>query len=103
LASFFKLARISWRDLALILGPFLLLLAVALWFASRFVHPAPPDTITITSGAEGSSFAATAQRYQKILARQGVTLKVLPSQGSLDNLKRLADPKMKVDIGFGER
>ena len=100
LAAFSKLSRISWRDLALILGPFLLLVIVALWLASRFVHPAPPDTITITSGAEGSTFANHAERYRKILARQGVTLKVLPSQGSLDNLKRLADPKQKVDIGF---
>jgi TRAP-type uncharacterized transport system substrate-binding protein len=100
LAAAFKLSRISWRDLALILGPFLLLIALALWFASRFVHPAPPASITISSGPEGSTYANTAERYRKILARQGVTLKVLPSQGSLDNLKRLADPKAEVDIGF---
>ena len=100
LAAFSKLSRVSWRDLTLMLGPFLLLVIVALWLASRFVHPAPPDTITITSGAEGSTFAKHGERYRKILARQGVTLKVLPSQGSLDNLKRLADPKVKVDIGF---
>ena len=30
----------------------------------------------------------------------GVTLKIVPSQGSLDNLKRLSDPKFKVDVGF---
>ena len=98
--SFPKLTKLSWRDLAVTLGPFLLLLAVALWLASRFLQPAPPDSITITSGPAGSTYARTAQRYQKILARQGVTLKILPSQGSLDNLKRLADPKEKVDIGF---
>jgi len=100
LAAVFNLSRVSWRDLALTLGPFVLLVAVALWLASRFLQPAPPDTITITSGPEGSTYANTAQRYQKILARQGVTLKILPSQGSLDNLKRLADPNANVDIGF---
>jgi TRAP transporter TAXI family solute receptor len=100
LASIFRLSRISWRDLALTLGPFVVLLAIALWIGSRFVHPAPPDTITITSGPEGSTYASTAERYRKILARQGVKLKVLPSQGSLENLKRLADPKVQVDIGF---
>jgi hypothetical protein len=100
LASLLKLSRISWRDLTLTLGPFVVLLAVTLWIASRFVHPAPPDTITITSGPEGSTFATVAERYRKILARQGVKLKVLPSQGSLENLKRLADPKAQVDIGF---
>ena len=102
MASFFKirLSRISWRDLALIGIPFLALLGVLFWLALKLVQPAPPNTITITSGPEGSTFASTAQRYQKILARQGVTLKILPSQGSLDNLKRLTDPKQKVDIGF---
>jgi len=100
LTSFLNITRISWRDLAPTLGPFVVLLVLAFWIASRFVHPAPPDTITITSGPEGSTFASTAERYRKILARQGVKLKVLPSQGSLENLKRLADPKVQVDIGF---
>ncbi|HZR70443.1 MAG TPA: TAXI family TRAP transporter solute-binding subunit [Burkholderiales bacterium] len=100
MASLFRITRISWRDLSMTVVPFVVLLAVALWIASRFVHPAPPDTITITSGPEGSSYALAAERYRKILARQGVTLKTMPSQGSLDNLKRLADPKVQVDIGF---
>jgi TRAP-type uncharacterized transport system substrate-binding protein len=92
--------RLSWRDLAVTLGPFLLLVVVVLWAASRFLQPAPPDSITITSGPAGSTYARTAQRYQKILARQGVKLNILPSQGSLENLKRLADPNANVDIGF---
>lgn len=100
LVTFFKITRVSWRDLALILVPFVLLVAAAFWVTLKFVQPAPPDTLTITSGPEGSSFANIAQRYQKILARQGVKLKILPSQGSVDNLKRLADPKAGVDIGF---
>ena len=37
---------------------------------------------------------------RKILARNGVKLKILPSQGSLENLKRLLDPSFRVDIGF---
>jgi len=64
------------------------------------VRPAPPRTIVMSSGAEGSSFQVSADRYRAILARQGVTLKVLPSQGSLENLKRLSDPNSGVDIGF---
>jgi TRAP-type uncharacterized transport system substrate-binding protein len=65
-----------------------------------FIHLAPPRTITITSGPEKSIYWRQAERYAKILARNGVTLKILPSQGSLDNLKRLSDPKVHVDIGF---
>lgn len=95
-----RIPRISWRDLAVTLGPFILILAVAFWAAYRFVRPAPPHTITITSGKPGSIFQATAERYRKILARQGVTLEILPSEGSLENLARVADPRSKVEIGF---
>jgi len=65
-----------------------------------FFYSAPPHTLTITSGPEGSIFRRNAEKYAKILARSGVKLKVLPSQGSLENIKRLANPAFKVDIGF---
>ena len=96
----FKISQLSWRDLALTLGPFVALVLVALWITLHFVQPAPPNTIVMTSGGEGSMFEVYAGRYAKILARQGVTLKIVPSQGSLENLKRLGDPQFKVDVGF---
>jgi hypothetical protein len=65
-----------------------------------FVHSAPPKTITITSGPEGSIFYTNAFRYSNILARQGVKLNILTSHGSLDNLQRLSDPSFRVDLGF---
>ena len=96
----FRISAVSWRDVALTYGPFGLLLAVVFWITLHFVHPAPPSTIVMTTGASGSMFDVYAGRYAKILARQGVTLKTLPSQGSLENLKRLSDPQVKVDVGF---
>ena len=48
----------------------------------------------------GSSFTTYADKYKAILARNGITLEVLPSQGALDNLHRLRDPQFSVDIGF---
>ena len=74
-----------------------LLISAAIFF---FLNSAAPTTLTITSGPAGSPFQTNAEKYQKILARQGVTLKILPSDGSVENLKRLADPKIKVDVGF---
>jgi TRAP-type uncharacterized transport system substrate-binding protein len=65
-----------------------------------FVESAPPDTITMTSGPEGSIFHTNAVRYARILGRYGVTLKVLTSEGSLENLNRLCDPSFRVDVGF---
>ena len=65
-----------------------------------FVQSAPPGTITITSGPEGSIFHTNAVRYARILARHGVKLNVLTSAGSLENLDRLCDPSFRVDVGF---
>lgn len=65
-----------------------------------FVNSAAPNTITITSGPQGSVFQRTAEKYKKILAREGVTLKILPSEGSMDNFGKLSNPKVDVDVGF---
>ena len=65
-----------------------------------FLNSAAPSSVTSTAGPPGSAFMRYAQQYQKILAEQGVTLKILASQGSSDNLHRLADHKTKVDVGF---
>jgi NMT1 family protein len=95
-----SISRISWRDLAVTLGPILLLSIIAIWIAFWFVRPAPPDTIVITSGPDDSQFRNTAERYRKILARNDVHLEILPSHGGLENLKRLNDPEFQVDVGF---
>ena len=61
-----SIPRISWRDVAVTLVPILLLSLFAIWLALRFVRPAPPDTIIITSGPDGSQFRNMAERYRKI-------------------------------------
>jgi TRAP-type uncharacterized transport system substrate-binding protein len=78
-----------------VLFSFLALLAV-IWV----VRSAPPRTLVMTSGPAGSSFARTAENYKKALAARDVTLVVLPSGGSLDNLKALQSSDRRVDIGF---
>ena len=71
-------------------------LAVGIWFFTS----APTKTIIITSGPAGSIFHTNAVKYAQILARHGVTARVLTSQGSLENLQRLCNPRERVDIGF---
>src|SRR5262245_26048822 len=94
-----RLSFVSWRDLAVTLGPIVLLSALAIWAAYKFVRPAPPDTIVLTAGPEGSIYQQHAERYAKILARNGIKLEILPSRGSQENLKRLADSEFTVDVG----
>jgi hypothetical protein len=88
------------KGLPISLGVLLAISVVAAALAFVFLNSSPPSTLTMTSGPAGSSFGMSAERYRKILAREGVTLKVLPSQGSRDNLARLSDPKAGVDVGF---
>lgn len=95
-----KVSGVSWWVVAETVGPLVLLCALLVWGTLHFVNSAPPRTITISAGPKGSTFEANAERYKKILARNGVTLKILESQGSLDNLHRLADPKSKVDVAL---
>ena len=65
-----------------------------------FIYSAPPDTLIITSGDESTRFVRIAERYKKILARNGVKLEILKSEGSLENLERLENPSFRVDVGF---
>lgn len=95
-----SMPRISWRDVAVTLVPILLVSLFAIWLALKFVRPAPPDTIIITTGPDSSQFQNIAERYRKILARNNIKLEILPSPGGLENLKRLIDPNFQVDVGF---
>lgn len=65
-----------------------------------FIRSAPPSTLTISSGPPDSYFHKTAQRYAKRLEKSGVKVEVLTSNGSLENLARLSDPKAKVDLAI---
>jgi TRAP transporter TAXI family solute receptor len=78
----------------------LLTVALVIFAIFWFFHSAPPHTITIASGPPGSSFETTAIRLRAILKKEGVTLKILPSKGSEENLMRLQLRKGGADIGY---
>jgi len=95
-----QITRISWRDLLATALPVALISAIALGVAYRYMQPAPPNTIVISSGPAGSIFQTYAEKYRPILAQSGIRLEIMPSGGSLDNLKRLLDLNSNVDVGF---
>lgn len=95
-----RLNALFGRGLVMSMG-LVVLISLALSVAAYlFLDTAAPRTLTIASGPPGSSLQRNAERYQKILAREGVVLKILPSEGSADNLAKLADAKQHVDLGF---
>ena len=75
-------------------------LIAAIWIALGFVFPSPPTKVDIAGSFPGGHFQSLARRYKSILARSGVTLNVLTTDGSAENLKLLNDPKWKIPIGL---
>ncbi len=89
-------ARERWR----IFAPAIAVTLLGFVVAYLFVEPAPPSRITIATGREEGAYFGFAQRYAEILARDGITLEVRATSGSLANLDLLADPDSGVDLAF---
>jgi TRAP transporter TAXI family solute receptor len=87
-------------ELLWVFGPAVLLAAIALFITYQFVDPAPPKRITIASGGPSGAYYAYAQRYRDILAREGVTLDILQTNGSLENIELLESAEAGVDVAF---
>lgn len=94
------LHHVSLRDLIIAIAPLALIAIAAFWIAYQFVRPAPPAALAMTTGTEGGAYRAFAERYREILARDGITLELRPSSGSIENLRHLADESSGVDVGF---
>ena len=95
-----KFSDLSQRSLLLTIVPLVVLALVVFVFVFRFIEPAPPDTIVISTGAVDGGYHMFALRYKEILARDGVKLELLPSAGSQENVSRLLDDKSDVEVGF---
>ena len=88
------------RELTLTFAPIAVFVVVVITLVVWLVDPAPPRSITMSAGPHDSSFLQAANEYKKILARNGITLNVLESDGSMQNLHRLLDPEQHVDIAL---
>jgi ABC-type amino acid transport substrate-binding protein len=95
-----RLRAISWRDGLTVGVPVALVVLAAFAFAAKLMQSAPPGHIRMISGSAGSSYRTLAEKYKKLIEAHGVKVEIVASEGALDNLERLADPKAKVDVGF---
>jgi TRAP-type uncharacterized transport system substrate-binding protein len=74
----------------------ILFLGLLIWF----LVPTPPKKIVMTTGAENGLYYRFGQQLAKELAKEKITLEVLPSAGSLENIERLNQPKSKIHVGI---
>jgi TRAP-type uncharacterized transport system substrate-binding protein len=73
---------------------------VLLWTLFAALRPLPGRDVSIATGPPGSAYVQVAERYREILARNGVRLHLVPTDGAVANLERLRDPTKGVDAGF---
>ncbi len=93
----------AWRDLVAFvvetwpaLTLLLILLVVAIWMAD----PAPPRQVWMATGPEGSSNQVLGRKYADYFAKQGITLHLVPTEGSVENVKRLQDRNDPIMVGL---
>lgn len=75
-----------------------ILLVIA--FAVLLNRSLPPRTVVIATDLEGGIYNQIAQRYQEIFARHGVRLELLATNGSVENVKHLRDPRAGVSVAL---
>jgi TRAP transporter TAXI family solute receptor len=95
-----RLREYSPRDLLSVGLPLLALVFAGFWLASRFIQPAPPDTLILATGGEGGAYQSFGAAYKDELGRHGVRVIEQPSAGSTENLERLRNPDLAVDAAF---
>jgi TRAP-type uncharacterized transport system substrate-binding protein len=85
--------RAGWISSTLLkyLGSTAVLLLLGFLLAYQFVGPPPPERVVMVTGASEGAYARFALGYQAALARQGITLELRPSSGTLENLRVLGE------------
>jgi TRAP transporter TAXI family solute receptor len=92
--------RWAWREQLAVVGPAVVAAVIAFVVAFQWVKPAPPSRVVIATGRADGAYYRFAERYRASLAREGITLEIRETSGSLENIRLLEDPGSGVDIGF---
>ena len=84
--------REAWHLLLLLL----MALATLLWLAK----PAPPTLVEMAAGRPTDYSFELAKRYVEFFARNGVELRLIPTQGALDNFEHLKNTRDAIKVAM---
>lgn len=87
------------ESIGLFAGAALLVIAGTV-LAWQFVQPAPPSRITIATGAQSGAYYGYARQYKAILAQSGITLDILETNGSVENLALLTGEDARAQVAL---
>ena len=81
----------------------LLALAVVVGFVItyQYVGAPPPKVVRIATGAKNGAYYAFAQDYARLLASDGISLEVVPTAGSVENLELLKKGEVSLALVQG--
>src|SRR4051794_40273974 len=65
-----------------------------------FVEPPPPRRIVIATGREDGAYYRFGQKYAELLKKEGITLELRTTNGSVENLDLLRDPNSDVSLAL---
>lgn len=89
---------LSRRTLAVVVAIAIVLILIGLAVGNPF----PPRSITLATGPAGSAFAEFGEQYRRELARSGVEVRLLATEGGATNLQRLREATPGAAAGFVE-
>ena len=89
------------RDMWRIYGPVIAVAVAGFALALFLMDPAPPQKVRFGAGSPGGAYHEYAERYQRLLAEQGVEVELVDTAGSIDNLRLLEDDFLDVALVQG--
>lgn len=82
-------------------GLVLLIAGLGFLVAWRFVGPPPPKTVRLATGTSGGGYALAGERFRAALEDAGIEVELVPTQGSLDNLRLAASGEVDLALVQG--
>jgi len=78
--------------------PALMLALLGFAIAYQFVDPAPPSSLVFSAGQKGGAYYVYAERYRDYLKQRGITVVILESAGSVENVQRLKSAQADIAL-----
>jgi TRAP transporter TAXI family solute receptor len=82
-------------------GPLALVVVVGFVITYQYVGAPPPKVVRIATGAKNGAYYAFAQDYARLLASDGISLEVVPTAGSVENLELLKKGEVSLALVQG--
>jgi TRAP-type uncharacterized transport system substrate-binding protein len=84
-----------------IYAPAALVVIAAFVLAFQFIKPAPPKHVVMATGGPEGAYHQFGRRYAAYLAREGITLELRPTAGSVENLELLRSGEVSLALVQG--